>query len=342
VAIRFADFDWQIARQPVKATPVYTYTDLLKCLSGSSAGSERNIDVKRTGDSGRASDGIAVAAGIGGGGELTVVAQYANLGLLLYLAMGKVTTVAGPPILHTFVAEQTNELPYFTAMKRIGTRYEIYPACKVDSLQLLVSAKDRLVVAKMKFQSAGEVIYRAVKAGPPAIVEATGESSTHRYDWNMAKGAWTVDGSVIGYINEAQVNINNNLQAVDGEGLLPYDLQEGPMDLSVDYKLSVVDWAAYNKQMFGSQAPTEGAVVSGTVPTGAFNSVFTAVADAGAARRALEISAPNLEYRGAVPKIDGDPEGKVVELPLSGRCVQVGAAERLTVKLNNARASYTA
>jgi len=327
----------QIARQTAKDTippnPAYD----LRILAGSSLGPDREIQVKRTAEGNRVSDGIAVVGNMGAGGQINFVAQLKNLPLILYLAMGEIASSAGPdPFTHTIHPGQAVSLPWFSAWTKIDTVRYVVPNLKVNTLKLLVSAADRLVVGQMSVMGAGAVKYKTAAPVTPAAQEPV----TDKYSWDMAKGAWTVDGSVVAWVHTLEINVNNNLTGIPGEDYFFYDILEGPLDLEYAAVMGDITAAKYNTLVFGSASPADDAEPAASVQTGSFTTTFTHTDSSPGPERSVAITVAASEYRNPLPKLNIDPEGKPQELRLEARCT--GADPQMALAVKNGVTSYTA
>jgi len=333
--MKFNRGHFQFAFQTEKDTPAAAPLYYLRLLQGTSIGPDREVQVKRTAESGRASDGIAVVGAMGSGGTVNFVCQPESLGAVLYGALGDVASSGGTaPFTHELTPEQEGSLPWITGFVQIDTINMLIPNLKINSLKLVVSSADRLVVGQMELMGAGAVQYKTAAPSPGVTPEAVAK----KFAWDMAKDAWVLDGATVGYIHTFESNINNNLTAIPGEDYFPYDIQEGPLDVDYAAVISIIDASQYNTLVWGSATPSDAAEPTASVATGSFATKFTHTAASPGPEVSLGISVTTSEYRNALPKLQIDPDGKPQDLRLEARCT--GADPKIKYTLKNATASY--
>ena len=322
-------FAFQTEKDTAAAAPLY----YLRLLDGSEIGPDREVQVKRTAESGRANDGVAVVGSMGSGGTLNFVAQPVALPALLGAALGDIETSGGvDPYTHTCQPDQTGTLPWLTAWVKIGEVRMKIINLKVNTLSLTVSSDDRLVAGAMELMGAGKVTYQDADPASPA----TAESIANLFAWSMAKDAWTVDGATVGYIKKLETVIRNNLVGIPGEDVFFYDIQEGVQDNEYSATTTIVDASRYNTMVFGTATPADDAEVSGSITEGSFEAKFTLATTP--AERSLAIKVTKSQYRNPLPKLKIDPEGRPQDLVLTARCIDTDPKITYTVK--NGTASY--
>lgn len=321
-------FAFQTEKDTAAAAPLY----YLRLLDGSEIGPDREVQVKRTAESGRANDGVAVVGSMGSGGTLNFVAQPVALPALLGAALGDISTAGGTdPYTHTCQPDQTGTLPWITAWVKIGeVRMQIINL-KVNTLSLTVSSDDRLVAGAMELMGAGKVTSQDDDPDTPATAEAI----ANLFAWSMAKGAWTVDGATVGYVKKLECFVRNNLVGIPGEDVFFYDIQEGVQDNEYSATTTIVDASRYNTMVFGTATPADDAEVSGTITEGSLAVKFTLAA---APERSLAINVTKSQYRNPLPKLKIDPEGRPQDLVLTARCI--GTDPKITYVVKNGAVSY--
>lgn len=321
-------FAFQTEKDTAAAAPLY----YMRLLSGTSIGPDREVQVKRTAESGRASDGISAMGAMGAGGTVNFVAQPSNVAAVLYGAMGAVaSTGSANPYSHAITPEQDDPLPWITAWAKIDTINMLIPNLKISNLKLVVSSADRLVVGQMELMGAGAVQYKTTGPTLPSI-----ESGTRKFAWDQAKGSWVLDGSTVGYIHTFEWNVNNNLTGIPGEDYFFYDIQEGPLDLDYAAVISIIDASEYNTLVWGSATPSDAAEPTATVATGSFSTKFTCVAASPGPEASMAFAVTASEYRNPLPKLQIDPDGKPQDLRLEARCTGTDPKATVTVKNNTA------
>jgi len=323
-------FAFQEEKDVAATAPLY----YLRLLSGTSVGPDREIQTKRTAEGARVADGISVIGTMGSGGTVNFVCQNANLPAILYGAMGAIdTTGAGDPYTHVVTAEQTGSTPWITGWLKIDTIRMQLLNLKINTLKLVVSSADRLVVGQMELMGAGAVKYKTAEPGVPAVAEPVAEI----FSWNMAKGTWVLDGDTVGYIHTFEWNVNNNNTGIPGEDFFFYDIQEGPLDLDYAAVITIIEASQYNELVWGVASPTNDAEPQAAIQMGSFNTKFTGE-DVGGQNRTFEVDVAESEYRNALPKLQIDPDGKPQDLRLEARCTGTDPKAELTIE--NGVASY--
>ncbi len=324
----YAMFAFQAEKDTAADAPLY----YLRLLDGSEIGPDREIQVKRTAESGRANDGVAVIGQMGSGGTLNFVCQPTALPAVLLGSLGDVQTAGSTdPYTHTAQPEQDGALPWITMWVKIAdVRFKIVNL-KVNSLSLVVSSDDRLMAGTWELMGAGAVTYQS--ADPTVPAEA--EDINDLFAWNMAKGTWNVDGATVGYVKKLETFVRNNLTGIPGEDFFFYDIQEGTQDNEYSATTTIMDASFYNQQVWGSATPADDAEPAASIAEGSFAVKFTLDA---APERSLAINVTESQYRNPLPKLKIDPEGRPQDLVLTARCV--GTDPKITYVVKNGTASY--
>ena len=322
-------FAFQTEKDTAAAAPLY----YLRLLDGSEFGPDREVQVKRTAEAGRANDGVAVVGSMGSGGTLNFVAQPTALPAVIGGSIGDIeTTGSTDPYSHACSPDQTGALPWITGWVKIGdVRMQIINL-KANSLSLAVSSDDRLVAGTWELMGAGKVTYQDDDPDTPATAEAIADL----FAWSMAKGAWKLDGATVGYIKKLETVIRNNLVGIPGEDVFFYDIQEGVQDNEYSATTTIVDASRYNTMVFGTATPADDAEVSGSITEGSFEAKFTLATTP--AERSLAIKVTKSQYRNPLPKLKIDPEGRPQDLVLTARCI--GTDPKITYTIKNGTDSY--
>jgi hypothetical protein len=333
--VKFNSGYFMFAFQDEKDTPATTPVYRLRLLSGTSIGPDRAIQTKRTAEGERAADGISVIGEMGSGGTINFVAQPKNLTAILYAALGAIDSSGGSdPYSHAVTPDQDGKPLWITGWLQIDTINMMIPNLMINTLKVLVSSGDRLVVGQMELMGAGAVQYKT--AGPAGAV--TAEAVDKLFSWNMAKGTWELDGDTVGYIHTFELNINNNLTGIPGEDFFFYDIQEGPLDLDYAAVITIINASQYNNLIWGTETPSADAEPVAAIAMGSFSAKFTQAAASPGPECSFEIDVTESQYRNAVPKLQVDPDGKPQDLRLEARCT--GTDPKITLTLKNAAASY--
>lgn len=333
--MKFNRGSFQFAFQEEKDTAATDPLYYLRLLGGTQIGPDREIQTKRTAESGRASDGVSVVGAMGSGGTVNFVCQPASLPAAFYGAMGAIESTGGTaPYTHEVTPEQDESLPWITAWVQIDTIRMQIINLKINTLKMVVSSADRLCVGQMELLGAGPAVFQTAEPNTPV----TPEDIDNLFNWNQAKGTWALDGSTVGYIHTFENNVNNNLQGIPGEDYYFFDIQEGPMDLDYAAVITIIDASQYNTLVWGSASPSNDAEPSATVAQGSFATKFTHTAASPGPEVSWKIDVTESHYRNALPKLQIDPDGRPQDLRLEARCT--GADPKITHTFKNATASY--
>lgn len=325
---------FQFAFQEEKDTAADAPLYYLRLLSGTQIGPDREIQTKRTAESGRASDGVSVVGQMGSGGTVVFVCQPSGLGAVLYGALGACSSSGSTPTTHTITPEQDESLPWITAWVQVDTvRMEIVNL-KINTLKLVTSSADRLCVGTMDLLGAGVAAYQTAAPGVPA----TAEDIDDIFHWAQAADTWTLDSETVGYIHTFEHTINNNLQGIPGEDYYFYDVQEGPMDLDYAATITIIDASQYNTLVWGAASPANDAEPAAAITEGDFSATFTHTAGTPGPEVSWGIDVAESHYRNSLPKLSIDPDGKPQDLRLEARCT--GTDPKITHTVKNATASY--
>lgn len=225
---------------------------------------------------------------------------------LLHAVLGDIDTVgAATPYTHTI--QPAGLLPWVTVFDQKGAgNLRAASDCKCDEL-------------KIEWEGNGPVKATATWMGmvatwfnapyTPGLDEA---AIAYLKGINMA-ATLDVDGE--GYDGDAailsgSIDIKRNVAADTKSGqLLPCDINEGALEIDVEFKVRVPDLSLVRLLNTGA---VDGDVVSGEVPYGNFSLAFTA------APNSVTLAASRVAFKATEP--DADPKGGPGELTLTGRC----------------------
>lgn len=325
--------------------PIPSISDFywLAAVDGSDISPDRTITKRKTGEGKRMNDGHAVVSGMGAAGTIEAIAQDKMLGLLFWAALGSDdVTGAADPYAHAATPNQTGGLPYLTVIKHVGDLWEAYPNCKINELTLRVASEGDSHIMTVSLGLMGVGVVRYLDGDPidpdtPEVVKEEGE-----FTWNQALGTWEVDGELIASISDFTVTIRNNLIRVPGEGLAGYALAEGELEIEAASTVTVEDLGRYLTTVYGTDAPSDGDEAQPIIPVGSFAATFTRVAaevgPPAVAERSFEIDIPELRYEAEAPRVEGNTEGRPLELAMAG--LAVGDDPKATFTTTNGVAAY--
>lgn len=244
-------------------------------------------------------------------GAPTIYPRPGLAALLLYLAMGDVSSDATDPteVIHTMTL--ANLLPYFTGWRMLGdTLYERFVDCKIAQLVLTSEAGGPLSAQITVQGKRPEKIDAALFATEAEVADVDDGRPFYHYD---GEGAFQVEGVPVATIRRVQVTINNNATRWQGDSLLAEDVVEGRLDVSIETQQRITDAALWNRYHYGSATPTNGARPSPEVIELAGSGVdlkWTAVDATPGPEESLQIEAPRLQINslgGYEPGTGTDP-----------------------------------
>ncbi len=295
----------------------------LAAVDGSDISSDRTITKRKTGEGKRMNDGHAVVSGMGAGGTIEAIAQDKMLGLLFWAALGSDdVTGTTDPFAHAATPNQTGGLPYLTVIKHVGDLWEAYPNCKINELTLRVACEGDAHIMTVSMGLMGVGVVRYLDGDPISSVTPEVEKEDGEYTWNQALGTWEVDGSLIASIADFTVTIRNNLIRVCGEGLAGYALAEGELEIEAASTVTVEDLDRYLETVYGTTSPGDGDEAQPIIPVGSFAATFTRVAGEtgppAVLERSFEVDIPELRYEAETPRVEGNTEGRPLQLAMAG------------------------
>lgn len=315
------------AKQSAKGTPASDPTYQLGLTDGAPANFEVEDEVvERTSTNPVHSDAdrISFVPGV----ELGTLAHPKAIGLLLYAALGNISTAGAGPYTHTITP--ANDLPYLTVWGRaFDSDYIQLDDCKVDELSL-------------SFENAGRVAVSASMLGlqetwedaawaDPADDESAAGSSYFRAVGGTFKLDTGSDTPVAFDIATGELTIANGLSGVPkAASLRPRDLAPAVKELGVSMTAFPDDLTEVRKALTGTSA---GSAVQDTPVYGSFEWLFTIDANT-----TLKVTATRVKFLATLP--DADPNGGAVEVELEGLCLQPSSGDALTVELVNDVTSY--
>lgn len=263
------------------------------------------------------------------------------LGWLLWGVFGtKATTGSSDPWTHTFTLTATQ--PYMTFWRMLGAAlFERFADCKIASLTLHSEAGQPLRVT-------AEVVGLGPASQTTAQTTATVETVAP-FMHADAKSALTFEGSPVALIDNVTLTIAANVTTQQGDDVVPAQASEGMYDISLAVEQTLVDFALYNRMIYGTATPASNAVPSPNVIelTGAaiVDLKYSKRDSAGAVatpERSLELKADRLaiaEVTGIESNTNGDPLRQAVTYKVYQPS---GGGSGLTGVLKNSKTAYAA
>jgi hypothetical protein len=244
-------------------------------------------------------------------------------GLLLYGALGGISTTGAGPYTHTITPAAS--LPYLTTFAQLDTEYHKVADCKVNSLTIAWSERSPV-----------EVEYDLM--GITATLYTSSWTATNDENGQVRfippGGTFQVDAvsgtpataKVVG----GRITINNNLVPIPlSASVLPDDIFEAEAALEVELRLMPDNTTEWRKLLTGAGG---GTTPTGSVVYGSFSEKFTIDAS-----NDLTLVGTRVAFLADYP--EADPAGGPAELTLTGR-IKKPAGAALTATLINAVATY--
>lgn len=261
--------------------------------------------------------------GINPGASIQTRAWPRSIGLLLYGALGSISTSGVGPYTHTITPGST--LPYLTFFSQFDTEYHKIADCKVNVLNIAWTERSPVEV---DFDLMG-VTWTGYTASYTTTNDENGQSR-----FIPPGGVFQVDTSsgtpVTAKIAGGRIGINNNLVPIAlSASASPDDVFEAEAALEVELRLIPTDTTEWRKIITGTSG---GTAAVGTEIYGSFSTKFTI--DAG---NDLTLAATRVAFMADYP--EADPSGGPAEITVTGR-IKKPAGAALTATLINSVTSY--
>lgn len=247
----------------------------------------------------------------------------ASGGLLLYGALGAISTSGAGPYTHTITPGAT--LPYLTHFGQLDTEYHKVADCKVNSLEIAWTERSPVEVA---YELMG-ITYTGYTAAYTITNDESGNArfippaGTFQLDANATT---PVTAKIIG----GRVTINNNLVPIPlSAAITPDDVFEAEASLEVELRLMPTDTTEWRKILTGTNVAT---TPTGVEIYGSFLTKF--VIDA---NTECTLTSTRVAFLADYP--EADPSGGPAELTVVGR-IKKPAGAALTAIMKNATPTY--
>lgn len=246
-----------------------------------------------------------------------------SAGLLLFGALGGISTTGAGPYTHTITPGAT--LPYLTAFAQMDTEYHKIVDCKINSLSL--SWTERAPV-EVEYELMG-ITWTGYTASYTTTNDENGQPR-----FIPPGGVFQVDtmsstpatAKIVG----GRITINNGLVPIPlSAAVTPDDLMEAEAALEVELRLMPDATTEWRKIITGSGS---GTAATGTEIYGSFKEKFTIDAS-----NDLEIGSTKVAFLADYP--EADPAGGPAEVTLTGR-IKKPAGAAMTATLVNSVATY--
>jgi hypothetical protein len=242
---------WIINKQTVKGTPaaVTAAGGAIKMpFAGGSIAPVRETDRLSETDSSRLQGSAYVTtSGVEGSPETYV--RDGSTAVLLNAVLGSTaTTGTGPNYTHTITPGSV--LPFYTIWRDVGdTLYERFLDCKISSVNISAEAGSPLTNT---VGVQGRQATRLTTAPDVALPIAIENSAV--YNFNDA--AVTLGGGATALVRSFDMTIENNISRQQTDDVVPYDVVEGQLEVSLGFDLIFEALDEYNKFHYGGAAGT--------------------------------------------------------------------------------------
>lgn len=311
-----------LSKQTAKGSPVAAATFGL----GVRGGSVFNVELAQENDAITFSSRISAydnRTGVNPGASVATRAWPRSMGLLLYGALGAISTSGAGPYTHTITPGAT--LPYLTHFAQLDTEYFKLQDSKINTLTISWTERGPVEV---EYELLGTIatLYTA------SYTVTNDESQQNRFI--PPGGVFQVDGkdaspataSIVG----GRISIQNNLVPIPlSASVVPDDIMEAEAMIEYELRLMPTDTVLWRELTTGASA--------GTAPTGfevygSASSKFTI-----SASEDMTLAATKVAFLGDYP--EADPSGGPAEVTVVGR-VKKPAGAAFTATVINATASY--
>lgn len=260
---------------------------------------------------------------------------------LLWGAMGsKATTGSSDPWTHTFTLAATQ--PYMTFWRMLGAAlFERFADCKIASLTFHSEAGQPLRVT-------AEIVGLAPASQTAAQTTATVEVVAP-FMHADGKSLLIFEGSPVASIDTVDLTIGTGTTTQQGDDVVPFQASEGMMDITLAVQQTLVDFALYNRMIYGSASPSNNAAPSPNV----IELAGTAIVDLKYAKRdsAGAVAAPerSIEFKAdrlaiaSVEGIESNTNGDPLRQNVTYKVYQPsGGGSGLTAVVKNSKSAYAA
>lgn len=260
------------------------------------------------------------------GMEYEALVHPKTIGLLLYGALGAVSTTGSGP--YTHVITPAMDVPYLTAFgKMFGADWAKVEDAKVDELEITFEGAGSL---RVSVTIMGCKFTWLTSAPTPGSDESFGatlfRSAGGTFKFSPASGT-----PVAANIVEGTLTISNNVEEVPAAGSVrPADVMPGVKAIEIAQKVVPDNLTDLRAQITGSGSGTE---LSNVPVYGSME--WTFVVDA---NTDLKIESPRVKGFADIP--DADPSGGPVEIDFDGEALQPLTGHALTATLKNDQATY--
>jgi hypothetical protein len=261
------------------------------------------------------------------------------IGWLLWGAFGtKVTTGSADPWTHTFTLTATQ--PYMTFWRMLGAAlFERFGDCKIASLTFHSEAGQPLRVT-------AEVVGLAPASQTTAMTTATVEIVAP-FMHADGKSLLIFEASPVAAIDTFDLTIAANVTTQQGDDVVPFQAAEGMYDITLAVEQTLIDFALYNRMIYGTASPGANAAPSPNVVelSGAsiVNMKFAKRDSAGAVaspERSLNFTADRLAIS-EVTGIESNTSGEPLRMAVTYKVYQPsGGGSGLTAVLKNGKTAY--
>lgn len=321
-----------IAKQTARASAAATAIKRLRQVTGN-VKVDRSDGRERFGTDARFGDAQHFVDSIMGSGDPGIQGQPGPLAYLLYLMAGQETvTGAADPWTHETTPSATGGF-WATVWKKVGVTDVVREKsvdCKVGQLVIEGSTGQKVVrvTASIMSLDPGE----KVAADP---VKAFDEDAAFLY--TEGESAFKINASVIRAQSQFQITINEALEPVYTDSVVPLELAAGEPEVTVNLTLALntEGLKIYNREVYGSEEPVAGTKPIKALPaTGAYEFLLTKTAS-----RSFAFNLPGVKWTPDVA-VEPNPAGGLTEVSLAGQLKVVAGSPAWKAIVKNGDAAY--
>lgn len=332
-----------VAKQTAKGSPAATAIKRFR-QPGGNIRVNRSDGTERWGTDDRFGDAQDFVDQLSGSGEPGVQAQPGTLAYLMYLFAGQ-ETVTGAADPYTHVATPAAAGGFWsTWWKKVGVGSDItrerYADCKIGQLVIEGSTAQKIVRVTPSLMSLdpGEKV-----ASDPVKAFDTG-NDREAFLYTEGTSAFSINGAVIRAQSQFQITLNENLEFVYTDDVLPLDLVAGEPEVNIALTLALDSdgLARYNFEVYGSTAPVAGTKPVKRLPAlGDYSFLLDKPVDGTPANnRQFGFDVDGVRWSPDVA-IEPNPAGGLSEVSLTGRMRRTsGGTEAWKSTIKNTDAAY--
>ena len=326
-----------VAQQSAKGTAAASTAGKMLVQAGGDLDLNREDGSENYSDLTRFGNAVDFINTMRGEGTPSIHAQPDIVAFISYLFFGTETftartgtTTADAPPKFVFIPA-TNTGVWSTWWKRVGLTQVVrqkFSDAKITQLRIEGSTANKIVKVMPQVVS--------LNPGTKFDTDPTATQSTQRpFVYTEASGTIKIDTVSITGQTQFAITIDDNQTPVQGDSVTYSDFVAGNAAITMEGPTILLDAAGlnqYNKIIYGTTSPADGAVPLKTAPSvGAYEVTFTR--GTGGERESLKIELPGVKWESNLA-VAPNPDGGPIELALNGQMRKVTGepAIRITVE----------